>query len=243
MTLFWCKFAFGKCFGAFPSNHWAGHCWLSYKIHFSLHVTIQSRNGSLLHRIRGHYKTTFFFFVSSWGIHWWIFFTFPICSKCQTTIEWLTLSSLATSHVVVKNQLRWCSQLVSTSDGQPLHSSSKLCLLCETSWTTIVCSLAVPGPDTLLMFRVVSAALWSILNSNKKISGICFLSNIISTVVVQLQSCVKHFATSWTTACQASLSFTISWSLVKLTFIELVMPSNHLILCYSLLFLPSIFPK
>ena len=116
------------------------------------------------------------------------------------------------------------------------------CLLCKTSWTTTVCSLAVPGPDALLMLQVVSTALWSILNSNKKISGICFLPNIISTVVVvQSLGCVKHFATSWTTACQASLSFTISWSLVKLTFIELVLPSNHLILCYTLLFLPSIF--
>ena len=43
--------------------------------------------------------------------------------------------------------------------------------------------------------------------------------------------------------CQASLSFTISWSLLKLTSIELVMPSNHLILCCPLLLLPSIFPS
>ena len=44
-------------------------------------------------------------------------------------------------------------------------------------------------------------------------------------------------------ACQASLSFTIFWSLLKLMSIELVMPSNHLILCWSLLLLPSIFPS
>ena len=43
--------------------------------------------------------------------------------------------------------------------------------------------------------------------------------------------------------CQASLSFTISWSLLKLVSIELVMPSNHLILCHPLLLLPSIFPS
>ena len=43
--------------------------------------------------------------------------------------------------------------------------------------------------------------------------------------------------------CQASLSFTISWSLLKLTSIELVMPSNRLILCHSILLLPSIFPS
>ena len=46
----------------------------------------------------------------------------------------------------------------------------------------------------------------------------------------------------WTAACQTSLSFTISWSLLKLMSIEPVMPSNHLILCRPLL-LPSIFPR
>ena len=48
--------------------------------------------------------------------------------------------------------------------------------------------------------------------------------------------------TPWTAACQASLSFTISWSWLKLMSIESVMPSNHLILCHSLLML-SIFPS
>ena len=48
-------------------------------------------------------------------------------------------------------------------------------------------------------------------------------------------------ATPWTEAHQASLSFTISWSLLKLMSIELVMPSNHPILCHHLLLLPSIF--
>ena len=47
----------------------------------------------------------------------------------------------------------------------------------------------------------------------------------------------------WTAACQAPLSSTISQSLLKLMSIELVMPSNHLILCRPLLLLPSIFPS
>ena len=47
----------------------------------------------------------------------------------------------------------------------------------------------------------------------------------------------------WTAACQASLFFTISWSLVRLTSIESVMSSNHLIFCCLLLLLPSIFPN
>ena len=50
------------------------------------------------------------------------------------------------------------------------------------------------------------------------------------------------FATTWTAACQAYLSITSSWSLLKLMPIESVMLSNHLILCHPLLFLPSIIP-
>ena len=60
---------------------------------------------------------------------------------------------------------------------------------------------------------------------------------------VQSFGCVRLFATPWTAACQASLSITNSWSLLKLTFIESVMPSNHLILCHPLLLLPSTFPS
>ena len=60
---------------------------------------------------------------------------------------------------------------------------------------------------------------------------------------VQSLSCVQLFATPWTAACQAYLSITNSWSLLKLMFIESVMPSTHLILCHPLLLLPSIFPR
>ena len=60
---------------------------------------------------------------------------------------------------------------------------------------------------------------------------------------VQSLSCVQLFATPWTAAHQASLSFTVSQSLLKLISIELVMPSNHLILCDPLFLLPSIFPS
>ena len=69
-----------------------------------------------------------------------------------------------------------------------------------------------------------------------RVNSICFSS-------VQLLSHVWIFVTPWTTACQASLSITNSRSPPKPTSIELVMPSNHLILCCSLLLLPSIFPS
>ena len=64
-----------------------------------------------------------------------------------------------------------------------------------------------------------------------------------AVVVVESLSHVWLFVTPWTATCQASLSFTIFWSLLKLMSIETVMPSNHLILCHPLLFLPSIFPS
>ena len=60
---------------------------------------------------------------------------------------------------------------------------------------------------------------------------------------VQSFSHVQLFATPWTAACQASLSVNNSWSLLKLMSIELVMPSNHLLLCRPLLLPPSIFPS
>ena len=62
-----------------------------------------------------------------------------------------------------------------------------------------------------------------------------------NVIVVQSLSCVQLFQTPWTAAHQASLSFTISHSLLKLMSIESVMPSNHFILCHPLLLLPSIF--
>ena len=60
---------------------------------------------------------------------------------------------------------------------------------------------------------------------------------------VQSFSHVRLFTTPWTIACQASLSLTISWSLIKLVSVESVMPSNHLILYIPLILLPSIFPS
>ena len=56
-------------------------------------------------------------------------------------------------------------------------------------------------------------------------------------------SYIHLFAVPWTIACQVSLSFTMSWSFLKLIPIESVMPSNYLILCHPFLLLPSIFPS
>ena len=71
----------------------------------------------------------------------------------------------------------------------------------------------------------------------------CHIAGIRQFSSVQLLSRVRLFATPWTTASQASLSITSFWSLLKLMPIELVMPSNHLILCCPLLLLPAVFPS
>jgi len=66
---------------------------------------------------------------------------------------------------------------------------------------------------------------------------------LVSFSSVQMLSHVQLFVIPWTAALQASLSITNSWNLLKLMSIRSMMPSNHLILCHPLLFLPSIFPS
>ena len=71
----------------------------------------------------------------------------------------------------------------------------------------------------------------------------CFSVSVYITLSsVQLLSCVQLFVITWTAVCQASLSITNSQSLLKLMFIKLVMPFNHLILCHPFL-PPSILPS
>ena len=82
----------------------------------------------------------------------------------------------------------------------------------------------------------------NILNSHRKLYVSLHCSHCFF-VVIQSLSHDRLFATTWTVAWQASPSFTVSWSLLKLMSIESVMPSNHLILCRPLLLLPLIFPS
>ena len=89
-----------------------------------------------------------------------------------------------------------------------------------------------PPPLTHCVILVKQLALSHLLHKTVKV-----------TVVVRSVNHVQLFATPWTTAHQASLPFTISKGLPKLMSIELVIPSNHLVLCHPLLLLPSIFPS
>ena len=73
--------------------------------------------------------------------------------------------------------------------------------------------------------------------------SVFFDSSHSSGLLLFSRSVMSNSATPWTAAHQASLYFTISWSLLKLVSVQLVMPSNNLVICCPLLLLPSIFPR
>ena len=161
----------------------------------SIYCGMLQSNQEMVHCCGELEKTTlqndtfsfFWFVVSSWGTHLLSFSIFPICFKCWTTLEWLTLSSSAIFSVVVRGS---ASMILSVGQchlpmaghyalhlqdsGSPLQNSL------NHHWT--VCFLAVLGPNVLLILWVVPTALSPILTSNKKITWICFLANIISIV-------------------------------------------------------------
>ena len=126
----------------FLSSHWAGRHQLSCKIHFRCRSQSDWEMFQLLRRVRENdtSKWQFFWFpVSSQGTRLQSLFTFPICSKCWMTVEWLMLSFLATSRIVVRGSV---SMMLSTGRCQfPMadHYAPHLqgyCLVCKTSWTT-----------------------------------------------------------------------------------------------------------
>ena len=99
------------------------------------------------------------------------------------------------------------------------------------------------GPLPPLLFTAAA-----IPNKSSIFHSSCFLHCMfihadISIFVVPLLSHIWLFVTPWMAACQAYLSFSISWSLLRLMSIESMMPSNHLILCRPLFLLPSAFPS
>ena len=73
----------------------------------------------------------------------------------------------------------------------------------------------------------------------------CYIITVSQTLFLLLSShsVMSNTVTPWTAACQASLSFTISWSLLKLISIESMMTSNHLVVCHSLILLFSVLPS
>ena len=106
---------------------------------------------------------------------------------------------------------------------------------CPTLYNPMDCS--VPG---FSVYEIIPARIleWTAIFSSRAYSGILGTNAI---VVVQLLSCVWFFVTLWTAALQASLSFTISWSWLKLMSTESAIPASLLTLSFPLLLLPSIF--
>ena len=151
--------------------------------------------------------------------------------------------------------------------SEPLLCHSCLCMWGPSGWITVLvlqgnpcaqrCLPALLGHGDLVMslspaclhnslghvyFGLLTPLLSDFLN------WLCHLNMALSSlfnqvlIVVRSLSHVKLFVNSWITTHQASLSFTLSWSLLKLMSVESVMPCNHLIFCFPLL-LPSIFPS
>ena len=107
----------------------------------------------------------------------------------------------------------------------PMNDSQSLPCIAGGPWVH-ACSSPVMADPRLMSVQILG------------ING--FPTPPLVVVVVQSLSCVRLFATPWTAAHQAPVSFTVSQSLLKLMSFESVMPFNHLILCCPLLLLPSV---
>ena len=192
MMFFWCKFGFGKCFGASSlSNHWAGHRWLLNKIHFLLYVTVRLRNDSLLCRIREDdvSKWCFWFVVSSWG--------HPLVKLFHLSNLLLMLTSHRKVNIELFSNFSSSCKRIGFDDGSqlvivnsrwpPLHSSSsRLGLLCRTSRATT----ALDRRHQLLgqvrcwwceLSPLLYNPFWTWIRKSLKFA---FLSNIISIVYI-----------------------------------------------------------
>ena len=124
--------------------------------------------------------------------------------------------------------------------GDPNDSCGTTCITCLKSSCSLGGSYFSPSFPSLYFILLCSIVVSPIFSevSILKLRAVNPISTFVA--VFQLFGRVRLFATPWTAAHQASLSFTISRSLLKLMCIELVMPPN---LCHPLFLLPSIFPS
>ena len=133
-----------------------------------------------------------------------------------------------------------------------VKSESEVAQSCPTLCNPLDCSLPGSSIHGIFQARVLewgaiaffmkSMYMYINLNHFEKLTQHC--KSTISSVQLNSIACyVQIFVIPWTAALQASLSITNSQSFLKLMSIELVMPSNHLILCHPLFLLPSIFPN
>ena len=131
---------------------------------------------------------------------------------------------------VAQSCLILCDPMDCSLPGSSVHGIFQARVL---EWVAISFSRGSSRPRDRTQVSIVGFTLWA----TREVTA------LITVVVVQLLSQVQLFVTLWMAACQASLSFMISQSLLKFMTIESVMPSNHLFLCRPLLLLPSIFPR
>ena len=107
-------------------------------------------------------------------------------------------------------------------------------------WEREVLTTGPPGKSQQVLLFNKIRELTAYLNADNSPETEINNKRVVVALAVQLLNHVQFFSIPWTAALEAPLSFTISWSLLKLMSIELVMPSNHLIFCLPLLLLLSI---
>ena len=134
------------------------------------------------------------------------------------------------------NQMRnfkWCPSSISPSGVERSHHFISFLqkLNSKRLWVPNVCFTQDFNMCHVCLLTVESQPASRKLYENLELSSL--------VIVFQSLSYARLFETPWTAACQTSLSFTISWSLLKLMSIESVMSSHHLILCHPLLLLSS----
>ena len=179
---FWCSFALGRALG-FLLNPTTEMISAGCLIKSSFHCTIRSRNGLLmLHRIREDSNLKWLFFLMCGQLMRHPFMElFHLANLLQMLNDLRMVDAELIGNflccykkISFNDPFKWS---LSTSDGQPLNSSSSSFLSPLPDFLShhcTVCSLAVSGLNALLVLRVVSTALWLILNLNKKIGQICF---------------------------------------------------------------------
>ena len=166
----------------------------------------------------------------SWASHWGGFSCSRAWAPGHVGFSGFSMWARKSWLLGSRAQRSWCRGLVALRHVVPSGTRDQACVSCTGRkilyhWATSETAFCV-----LWLYSMSVYFLWK--NFNTKV-----------IIAVQSPSRVWLFVTPWTASRQASLSFTISWSLLKLTSIESVMPSNHLILCRPLLLLPSIFPS
>ena len=118
---------------------------------------------------------------------------------------------------------------------RPFSRFSLLDTYMQCLWLVFIESPCAKGKYVLLLVYLLKYVLWILM------LDILYIVNIAHAVCCSVAELCPILRPQGLQACQASLSFTISWSLLKFMCIKLVMLSNHLILCHPFLLLPSIF--